>query len=66
MSTSQVFIPNHLKIGGFDRAFASGLPCDRPPASPGNGQMVALLAPNRATVDRYAPGLRQHLPEPAP
>jgi catechol 2,3-dioxygenase-like lactoylglutathione lyase family enzyme len=53
--------------------FLIGLPFDRKPASPGNGQMVALLAPDRAAVDRCyavaldrgattegAPGLRPH------
>ena len=29
-----------------------GAPYDGEPANPGNGQMVALLAPNRATVDQ--------------
>ena len=28
-----------------------GRPNDGAPASPGNGQMIALLAPSRATVD---------------
>ena len=50
-----------------------GRPFDGLPASPGNGQMVALLAPSRAAVDRVhalalaqgarcegAPGLRPH------
>lgn len=32
--------------------FLIGLPFDRQAASPGNGQMVALLAPSRAAVDR--------------
>ena len=53
--------------------FLVGKPFDGHPASPGNGQMVALLAPDRATVDRAyagalarggtcegAPGLRSH------
>ena len=53
--------------------FLVGLPFDRRPASPGNGQMIALLAPDRAAVDRChavalaqggqsegAPGLRPH------
>lgn len=31
--------------------FLIGLPFDRRAASPGNGQMVALLAPDRAAVD---------------
>src|SRR6185369_2312838 len=50
-----------------------GRPYDGGPASPGNGQMTALLAPSRAAVDRAyavalaaggrdegAPGLRPH------
>jgi catechol 2,3-dioxygenase-like lactoylglutathione lyase family enzyme len=50
-----------------------GRPFDRQPASPGNGQMIALLAPDRAAVDHCheaalarggrsegAPGLRPH------
>ena len=53
--------------------FLIGRPFDRQPASPGNGQMIALLAPDRATVDlcheaalarggrsEGAPGLRPH------
>ena len=32
--------------------FFIGLPFDRAPASPGNGQMTAFLAPNRGVVDR--------------
>ena len=53
--------------------FLIGRPFDGGPASPGNGQMLALLAPNRAAVDRChevalaqggtdegAPGLRPH------
>jgi catechol 2,3-dioxygenase-like lactoylglutathione lyase family enzyme len=53
--------------------FLIGLPYDRQPASSGNGQMIALLAPSRAAVDRChavalaqgghcegAPGLRPH------
>lgn len=53
--------------------FLIGRPFDGHPASPGNGQMIALLAPDRATVDRChasalaagglsegAPGLRPH------
>lgn len=53
--------------------FLIGRPFDRHPASPGNGQMIALLAPDRAAVDRChemalarggrsegAPGLRPH------
>lgn len=53
--------------------FLIGRPFDGNPASPGNGQMVALLAPTRAAVDRCharalaaggsdegAPGLRPH------
>ena len=32
--------------------FLIGLPFERGPASPGNGQMVALLASDRAMVDR--------------
>ena len=32
--------------------FLIGLPFDGEAASPGNGQMVALLAPNRAAVDQ--------------
>jgi catechol 2,3-dioxygenase-like lactoylglutathione lyase family enzyme len=53
--------------------FLIGRPFDRQPASPGNGQMIALLAPDRAAVDRChevalarggrsegAPGLRPH------
>ena len=59
---------------GFERPlFLIGHPYDGKAAAPGNGQMVALLAPNRAAVDRcYAkaiangagdegkPGLRPH------
>jgi catechol 2,3-dioxygenase-like lactoylglutathione lyase family enzyme len=59
---------------GFDRPlFLIGRPYNGEPAAPGNGQMVALLAPDRAAVDRcYAkaiaggardegkPGLRPH------
>ncbi|MGJ7564672.1 VOC family protein [Variovorax sp. GB1R11] len=53
--------------------FLVGAPYDGQAASPGNGQMVALLAADRATVDRAhatalahggvcegPPGLRQH------
>jgi len=53
--------------------FLVGRPFDRAPASPGNGQMIALMASDRATVDRCyatalarggqsegAPGLRPH------
>jgi catechol 2,3-dioxygenase-like lactoylglutathione lyase family enzyme len=53
--------------------FLIGRPFDGRPASPGNGQMIALLAPDRAAVDRChamalaaggtsegAPGLRPH------
>lgn len=53
--------------------FLIGRPYDGEPAAPGNGQMVALLAPSRAAVDRChaaalasggssegAPGLRPH------
>lgn len=53
--------------------FLIGRPFNRQPASAGNGQMLALLAPNRAGVDRChalalanggtdegAPGLRPH------
>lgn len=53
--------------------FLIGRPFDRGSASAGNGQMLALLAPNRAAVDRChalvlanggtdegAPGLRPH------
>ena len=53
--------------------FLVGLPFNRQPASPGNGQMIALMAPDRAAVDRChavalahggssegAPGLRPH------
>src|SRR5258708_1274054 len=53
--------------------FLIGRPFDRGQASPGNGQMIALLAPDRAAVDRChavalahaahsegAPGLRPH------
>jgi catechol 2,3-dioxygenase-like lactoylglutathione lyase family enzyme len=53
--------------------FLVGRPFDRGPASPGNGQMIALLAPDRASVDRChavalahgassegGPGLRPH------
>ena len=32
--------------------FLVGLPFNRQPASPGNGQMIALMAPDRAVVDR--------------
>jgi len=35
-----------------------GTPYDGAPAAPGNGQMIALLAPDRAGVDRtYAKAL---------
>jgi catechol 2,3-dioxygenase-like lactoylglutathione lyase family enzyme len=38
---------------GFDRPlFLIGRPYDGEPATVGNGQMVALLAPSRAAVDR--------------
>jgi len=38
---------------GFERPlFLIGHPYDGKAAAPGNGQMVALLAPNRAAVDR--------------
>jgi catechol 2,3-dioxygenase-like lactoylglutathione lyase family enzyme len=53
--------------------FLIGRPYDGEPASPGNGQMVALLAPSRAAVNAFydaclanggmdegAPGLRPH------
>lgn len=53
--------------------FVIGAPFDGEPATAGNGQMVALLAPDRGTVDRChalallnggicegAPGLRPH------
>lgn len=53
--------------------FIIGLPYDGAPHAPGNGQMTAFLAPDRATVDRVhatalaaggidegAPGLRPH------
>lgn len=53
--------------------FLIGAPFDGQPASPGNGQMVALLSPDRAGVDRFhaaalakggvcdgPPGLRPH------
>jgi catechol 2,3-dioxygenase-like lactoylglutathione lyase family enzyme len=53
--------------------FLIGRPFNREPVSPGNGQMIALLAPDRAAVDRChatalahgascegAPGLRRH------
>lgn len=53
--------------------FLVGRPFDGRPAAPGNGQMIALLAADRATVDRAhaaalaaggqdegAPGLRPH------
>jgi catechol 2,3-dioxygenase-like lactoylglutathione lyase family enzyme len=53
--------------------FLVGKPFDGKPAHPGNGPMTALLAPDRATVDRVhaaalaaggtsegAPGLRPH------
>ena len=53
--------------------FLVGKPFDGKPAAPGNGPMTALLAPDRATVDRVhaaaltaggtsegAPGLRPH------
>jgi catechol 2,3-dioxygenase-like lactoylglutathione lyase family enzyme len=53
--------------------FVVGRPYNKEPATPGNGQMVALLAPDRAAVDRCyatalanggrsegAPGLRPH------
>ena len=39
--------------------FLVGKPYDGRPASPGNGQMIALLAADRVTVDRaYAAALR--------
>jgi hypothetical protein len=46
---------------GVDRPlFLIGLPFDRRPATAGNGQMVALLACDRATVDRCpCPGTGQ-------
>lgn len=61
-------------LPGVDRPlFLIGLPFDRRPATAGNGQMVALLARDRATVDRChalalanggsdegAPGVRAH------
>ena len=53
--------------------FLIGRPFDRHAAAPGNGQMIALLAPDRVAVDRChdvalaqggrsegAPGLRPH------
>lgn len=53
--------------------FLVGHPYNEEPAAPGNGQMVALLAPNREAVDKCfavaiasggrsegAPGLRPH------
>ena len=53
--------------------FLVGRPFNRDPASPGNGQMIALMAPDRGAVDRChaaalaqggrsegAPGLRPH------
>lgn len=53
--------------------FLIGAPFDGQPAAPGNGQMVALLAPDRARVDLFhaaalanggtcdgPPGLRPH------
>jgi catechol 2,3-dioxygenase-like lactoylglutathione lyase family enzyme len=33
--------------------FLVGRPYDQQPASPGNGQMVALLAPSRSAVDAF-------------
>lgn len=40
--------------------FLIGRPYNREPASPGNGQMTALLAPSREAVDRaYAVALEQ-------
>ncbi len=33
--------------------FLIGVPYDGEPPSPGNGNMVALLAPSRAAVDRF-------------
>lgn len=33
--------------------FLVGVPYDGNPATPGNGQMVALLAPDRPSVDRF-------------
>jgi len=66
-------------VGGLDAAgvdrplFLIGHPYNSQPATPGNGQMIALLAPNRSAVDScYAraiangaqsegrPGLRPH------
>ena len=42
--------------------FLVGLPFNREPASPGNGQMIALMASDRATVDRcHATALTQGL-----
>jgi lactoylglutathione lyase len=61
-----------LQTGGRP-LFIIGLPYDGAPHAPGNGQMTAFLAPDRATVDRVhaaalaaggtdegAPGLRPH------
>ena len=45
--------------------FLVGLPFNRQPASPGNGQMIALLAPDRAAVDRcHARGAGPRRPVP--
>ncbi|WP_428028836.1 VOC family protein [Ancylobacter sp.] len=61
------------KPGAARPLFLIGRPFDGGPAAAGNGQMVALLAPDRGTVDRVhalalrlgsrdegAPGLRPH------
>jgi catechol 2,3-dioxygenase-like lactoylglutathione lyase family enzyme len=62
-----------MKPGVARPLFLIGRPFDGAPAEPGNGQMVALLAPTRDAVDRChavalhyggvcegRPGLRQH------
>jgi len=62
-----------MQVGVARPLFLMGLPFDNQVASPGNGQMVALLAPNRKAVDQCyvwatgnggadegAPALRTH------
>lgn len=48
--------------------FLVGLPFNREPASPGNGQMIALMSPDRATYFRDPAGNKlcvcRHQPEP--
>jgi catechol 2,3-dioxygenase-like lactoylglutathione lyase family enzyme len=42
-----------MKPGQARPLFVVGAPFDGQPAAPGNGQMVALLAPSRDSVDRF-------------